>query len=196
VQAYPRYGSEKRGLPTTYYLTIADEPIRQHSELRQVELVPLYDVAAFGQGDPLAGLVDHGTLFMHSPLADPLGIWATIPASARAQIVARDIDVVALDTMALAERFAPTPELARRMQGATLVGVFLRVAPLVTSRGLSVDELMDAVRGPLLKSVGKRGGAIVEANLGLIRAAYEELIDVTGAVRGMDAPDSRKEVAA
>ena len=57
VQAYPRYGSEKRGLPTTYYLTIADEPIRQHSELRQVELVPLYDVAAFGQGDPLAGLV-------------------------------------------------------------------------------------------------------------------------------------------
>ena len=24
VQAYPRYGSEKKGLPTTYYLTIAD----------------------------------------------------------------------------------------------------------------------------------------------------------------------------
>ena len=34
VQAYPRYGSEKRGLPTTYYLTIAEEPIRQHGELR------------------------------------------------------------------------------------------------------------------------------------------------------------------
>ncbi|HET6746262.1 MAG TPA: 2-oxoacid:acceptor oxidoreductase family protein, partial [Candidatus Limnocylindria bacterium] len=26
VQAYPRYGSEKKGLPTTYYLTIAQEP--------------------------------------------------------------------------------------------------------------------------------------------------------------------------
>ena len=25
VQAYPRYGSEKKGLPTTYYLTVADE---------------------------------------------------------------------------------------------------------------------------------------------------------------------------
>ena len=34
VQAYPRYGSEKKGLPTSYTLTIADEPIRGHGELR------------------------------------------------------------------------------------------------------------------------------------------------------------------
>jgi pyruvate-ferredoxin/flavodoxin oxidoreductase len=193
VQAYPRYGSEKRGLPTTYYLTIAKEPIRQHSELSAVELVPLYDVAAFGQGNPLAGLVDGGTLFMHSTFTEPLRIWASIPAAARAAIVARDINVVALDTLGLAERFAPTPELARRMQGATLVGVFLRVAPLVAERAISVDELMNAVRGPLERSVGKRGGAVVDANLGLIRAAYEELIDVTGAVRGLDAVEPRTE---
>jgi pyruvate-ferredoxin/flavodoxin oxidoreductase len=183
VQAYPRYGSEKRGLPTTYYLTIAHEPVRQHSELRHVEFVPVHDASAFGQGDPLAGLVDGGTLFLNSPLTDPSAIWASLPAQARADIVARDINVVALDSLTLAERFAPTPELARRMQGAALVGVFLRVAPLVAERGLPVDELMDAVRGPLQKQVGKRGGAVVEANLQLIRAAYEELIDVTAPLR-------------
>ena len=33
VQAYPKYGSEKKGLPTTYYLTIADTHINMHSEL-------------------------------------------------------------------------------------------------------------------------------------------------------------------
>ncbi|MCB0150735.1 MAG: 2-oxoacid:acceptor oxidoreductase family protein, partial [Caldilineaceae bacterium] len=33
VQAYPKYGSEKKGLPTTYYLTAAAEPIRTHCEL-------------------------------------------------------------------------------------------------------------------------------------------------------------------
>ncbi len=183
VQAYPRYGSEKRGLPTTYYLTIAEEPIRQHSELRRVELVPLHDVAAFGQGNPLAGLVDGGTLFVHSPLSDAAAIWASLPAYARAEIVGRDINVVALDTLELANRFAPTPELARRMQGAALVGVFLRVAPFVTARGLSIDELTAAVRGPLKKHIGKRGDAVIDANVRLIRAAYEELIDVTGALR-------------
>jgi pyruvate-ferredoxin/flavodoxin oxidoreductase len=130
---------------------------------------------------------------MHSTFTEPLRIWASIPAAARAAIVARDINVVALDTLGLAERFAPTPELARRMQGATLVGVFLRVAPLVAERAISVDELMNAVRGPLERSVGKRGGAVVDANLGLIRAAYEELIDVTGAVRGLDAVEPRAE---
>ena len=189
VQAYPRYGSEKRGLPTTYYLTIADEPVRQHSELRQVELVPLHDVSAFGQGDPLGGLVDGGTLFLNSPLDDPGRIWLSLPAHARADIIARGINVVALDSLAVAERFAPTPEMARRMQGAALVGVFLRVAPFVAERGMPLDELMAAVKGPLTKSVGKRGNAIVDANLRLIRAAYEELIDVTGPMRSGTAAD-------
>ena len=93
VQAYPRYGSEKRGLPTTYYLTTAESPIRQHSELRRVEFVPLHDVAAFGQGAPLSGLVDGGTLFVNSTLDDPASIWAALPASARAEIIGRGIPV-------------------------------------------------------------------------------------------------------
>jgi pyruvate-ferredoxin/flavodoxin oxidoreductase len=187
VQAYPRYGSEKRGLPTTYYLTTAEAPIRQHSELRRVEFVPLHDIAAFGQGDPLAGLVDGGTMFVNSPLDDPAAIWAALPARARAEIVGREINVVALDTIALARRFAPTPALVTRMQGAALVGVFLKVAPFVKARGLPLDELMAAVKGPLTKHLGKRGGAVIEANLGLIRAAYEELIDVTAPLRAAPA---------
>jgi pyruvate-ferredoxin/flavodoxin oxidoreductase len=183
VQAYPRYGSEKRGLPTTYYLTIADAPIRQHSELRRVEFVPLHDVTAFGQVGPLRGLVDGGTLFVNSRLADAHAIWESIPAADRQEIAARGIHVVALDSLGLAERFAPTPELARRMQGAALVGVFLRVAPLVRDRGMDIETLMAAVRKPLAKAVGKRGDAVVEGNLALIRAAYGELIDVTEAVQ-------------
>jgi hypothetical protein len=42
---------------------------------------------------------------------------------------------------------------------------------------------MTAVKGPLTKQLGKRGGAVVDANLALIRAAYEELIDVTAPLR-------------
>jgi pyruvate-ferredoxin/flavodoxin oxidoreductase len=179
VQAFPRYGSEKRGLPTTYYLTVADDPIRQHCELRQVELVALHDVTAFGQGDPLDGLVAGGALFIHSPSRDAEQIWMSLPPTARAQIVDRDIRVVALDTVELARRHAPTPALAVRMQGAALVGVYLRVAPFAAARGLTTDQLMAAVRGPLQGALGKRGPKVVEANLALVRAAHDELIDVT-----------------
>jgi CBS domain-containing protein len=91
--------------------------------------------------------------------------------------------VVALDTLALARRFAPEAQLAQRMQGASLVGVFLRVAPFIRARQMPLDELLEAIRMPLTKQVGKRGAAVVEANLALIRAAYQELIDVTAPLR-------------
>jgi pyruvate-ferredoxin/flavodoxin oxidoreductase len=187
VQAYPRYGSEKKGLPTTYYLTIADTPIRLHAELEQVDFVPIHDVSAFGLGDPLAGLVDGGTLFIESPLPDPDAIWASIPAPARAEVLARGIRVAALDTATLAQAHAPRPELEVRMRGVALVGVFLRVSPFAVEAGLDRAALLDAVRARLGRFFGKRGGAVVRANLDVITAAYDHLIDVTGSL-GRSAP--------
>ena len=67
VQAYPKYGSEKKGLPTTYYLTVAKEHIRIHSELEHVEFIPLNDVNAFNLENPLAGWRTNGMVFVQSP---------------------------------------------------------------------------------------------------------------------------------
>jgi pyruvate-ferredoxin/flavodoxin oxidoreductase len=182
VQAYPRYGSEKKGLPTTYYLTIADAPIRLHAELDRVDFVPLHDVSAFGLGDPLAGLVHGGDLFIQSPLGDPEAIWASIPTTARSEIIARQIRVTALDTAGLALRHAPRPDLQVRMQGVALVGVFLRVSPFAQRAGLDRDQLLEAVRERLGRFFGKRGGSVVDANLAVIAEAYDSLIDVSAAI--------------
>ena len=179
VQAYPRYGSEKKGLPTTYYLTIADEPIHTHAELERVDLVPLHDVAAFGLCNPLAGLVDGGTLFLQSELTDPGAIWATIPTTPRAEIIRRRIRVTALDTAALARARSPRPDLVLRMQGIALVGVFLRVSPFAAEAGLDRQALLAAVGERLGRFFGKRGRAVIEANLELVAAAYDGLIDVS-----------------
>jgi pyruvate-ferredoxin/flavodoxin oxidoreductase len=182
VQAYPRYGSEKKGLPTTYYLTIATEPIRQHAELRQVEFVPIHAPQAFRQGSPLAGLVDGGVLFMQTPLTDPEEIWTSIPSDARAEIVERRIRLAALDTAGLARAHAPRPDLEVRMQGVALVGVFLHLAPFAAEAGLDRAALLEGVRGGLARFFGKRGTAVVEANLSVVAAAYDGVIDVTAAL--------------
>jgi pyruvate-ferredoxin/flavodoxin oxidoreductase len=186
VQAYPRYGSEKKGLPTTYYLTIADEPIRQHGELDRVDFVPLYDVAAFRHGNALAGLVDGGTVFVQTALPDPEAIWESVPIAARTEILARGLRLWALDTAELARRHSPRADLAVRMQGVALAGVFLRLAPFAARAGLPHDALMDAVRTQLQRFFGKRGRAVVDANLAVIRAAYDGVIDVTDAIIGAD----------
>ncbi len=188
VQAYPRYGSEKKGLPTTYFLTIANQPIRQHAELASVEFVPLYDVVAFDQGNPLAGLVDGGTVFLQTTLTEPEAIWASVPAEARAEMLARHIRLTALDTATLARTHAPRPDLEVRMQGVAQVGVFLRVSPFAERAGLGREQLMEAVAKLLPRFFGKRGGSVVEANLAVIREAYDGLIDVTTAIQAGASP--------
>jgi pyruvate-ferredoxin/flavodoxin oxidoreductase len=183
VQAYPRYGSEKKGLPTTYFLTLAEERIRQHAELDRVDFVPVHDVSAFTLASPLAGLVDRGSLFIQTPLADPRAIWDSIPVDARAEIDRRGIRVFALDTARLAATHAPRPDLVVRMQGVALVGVFLRVTPFAGRAGMDRPRLIAAVRTALSRFFGKRGGSVVDANLAVIEAAYDGLIDVTSNLR-------------
>jgi pyruvate-ferredoxin/flavodoxin oxidoreductase len=182
VQAYPRYGSEKKGLPTTYFLTIAEEPIRLHNELTEVDFVPLFDTNSFKQGDPLAGLVDGGTVFVPTPLTDPDEVWAALPPATRAEILHRKIRLLALDTASLAMKYAPRPDLEIRMQGVALVGVFLKVSPFAERAGLDRPALMEAVRGNLTRFFGKRGTAVVDANLAVIQGAYDGVIDVTAEI--------------
>ena len=79
VQAYPLYGSEKKGLPTTYYLTVAEDPIQTHSELSRVDFVPLNDVNAFRLGNPLTGIAEGGILFIQSARDDPRPSGPTFP---------------------------------------------------------------------------------------------------------------------
>jgi pyruvate-ferredoxin/flavodoxin oxidoreductase len=182
VQAYPRYGSEKKGLPTTFYLTIADERIRMHGELESVDMVAAYDVAAFRQARPLQGLVGGGTLFIETGLTDPEAIWQALPADTRADVLARSIQVWALDTATLAKSHAPRADLEVRMRGVALAGVFLRVSPFASRAGMRRDEVLAAVGERLERFFGKRGRAVVDANLAVVTAAYDGVLNVTESI--------------
>jgi pyruvate-ferredoxin/flavodoxin oxidoreductase len=178
VQAYPLYGSEKKGLPTTYFLTIADARIRSHAELGRVDFVPLNDVNAFNLGDPLAGLVPGGIVFIQSIETAPAAIWSRIPARARVTIRERGLKVLALDTARIARETATEPDLVQRMQGIVLLGVFLKVAPFVRRRGLAEGELFAAVERSLSKFFGKRGESVVQQNARAVRRGYDEVIEL------------------
>jgi pyruvate-ferredoxin/flavodoxin oxidoreductase len=178
VQAYPMYGSEKKGLPTTYFLTVAKESIGAHAELRHVDFVPLNNVNAFKIGNPLAGLVPGGTVFIQHPSRDPHQVWSTIPANARQFIRDNGIHVLALDAVKVAEEVSSQRELAQRMQGIVLLGVFLSVAPFVQERGLS-DTAVDAtVEKSLRKFFGKRGEKVVQENLAAVRRGRTEAFEI------------------
>jgi pyruvate-ferredoxin/flavodoxin oxidoreductase len=178
VQAYPKYGSEKKGLPTTYYLTIAKEHIRCHSELEHVEFIPLNDVNAFNLEDPLAGLADGGIVFAQSHETDPAAIWAQVPAWARTRMREKSGRMFALDTVAIARESASQADLQQRMQGIVLLGVFLRVTPFREESGISEVDLFQGVEKSLRKYFGKRGEQVVQDNLRAVRRGFTEVIEI------------------
>src|SRR5574341_1769610 len=47
VQAYPKYGAEKKGMPTMYFLAAAPKHIETHQELKRVDFIAINDVNVF-----------------------------------------------------------------------------------------------------------------------------------------------------
>jgi pyruvate-ferredoxin/flavodoxin oxidoreductase len=178
VQAYPKYGSEKKGLPTTYYLTIAKDHIRVHSELEHVEFIPLNDVNAFNLENPLAGLADNGMVFVQSQKTDPAEVWAAVPAWARKMMVEKNTRLLALDTVAIAREVSTLADLQQRMQGIVLLGVFLRVTPFQSEHAISEELLFKGVEKSLRKYFGKRGEQVVQDNLKAVARGFKEVIEI------------------
>ncbi|MEZ6072789.1 MAG: 2-oxoacid:acceptor oxidoreductase family protein [Pirellulales bacterium] len=129
VQAYPKYGSEKKGLPTTYYLSISDNHLLLHSELEHVDLVVLNDTNALFSGNPLKGMVEGGAVFMQSGRSTPEDVWANIPAHHKASIKKMHLHVYYADMVQIAREVASVADLQMRMQGIVLLGAFLRLTP-------------------------------------------------------------------
>ena len=178
VQAYPKYGSEKKGLPTTYYLTIAKEHIRVHSELENVEFIPLNDVNAFNLENPLMGLAQNGMVFVQSERTNPGEVWTAIPAWARKEMIDKNTRLFALDTVAIARDVSSLADLQQRMQGIVLLGVFLRVTPFQKEHSISEEVLFQGVEKSLRKYFGKRGEQVVQDNLKAVTRGYREVIEI------------------
>ena len=182
VQAYPKYGSEKKGLPTTYYLTVADSHIYTHSELEHVDLVVLNDTTALFSGNPLVGLVKGGAVFMQSPYTEPIEVWKRIPEHHKKTMRDHNIRVYFADMVKIARELASEADLEMRMQGIVLLGAFLKLTPYAKHSGMSDDKVYAGVEKALEKYFGKRGRQVVEDNLNCVKRGYSEMQEIPRSV--------------
>lgn len=184
VQAYPKYGSEKKGLPTTYYLTIADSHIYSHSELEHVDLVVLNDTTALISGNPLTGMVDGGAIFMQSPFTNPEDVWQRIPENHREMIRSKGLRVFFADMVKIAREVASVADLEMRMQGIVLLGAFLKLTPYASDSGMTDEQVYEGVEEALRKYFGKRGERVVQDNLTCVKRGYSEMQEVAAELMG------------
>jgi len=184
VQAYPKYGSEKKGLPTTYYLTIAESHIFSHSELKYVDLVVLNDTTALLSGNPLVGAVEGAAVFMQSPYGDAKDVWARIPPNQQQTIREKKLRVYYADMVQIAKEVASAADLQMRMQGIVLLGAFLKLTPYAQEANMSDDEVYAGVEKALRKYFGKRGDQVVQDNLTCVKRGYQDMQQIPSEIIG------------
>ena len=178
----PKYGSEKSGAPTNFYITLSPEPIKiTNAELEDVEVVISPDHRVFCHANPLRGLAEGGTFILQSS-DTPEEVWAELPPQARKTIREKKINFFIIDAFAVAKRNAPTPELATRMMGIAFIGAVAGHVPQVTA-GASRKDIRDKVGKQIEKKFGSKGGAVVEGNMKVISEGIEATtrVDYTGA---------------
>jgi pyruvate-ferredoxin/flavodoxin oxidoreductase len=174
IKANPKYGSEKKGQPTTFYAVLAHDPIRLNCELKHVNVVLAHDPNVFRHSNPIAGLAEGGVFIMQSDVT-PDELWATLPAATQKEIRAKKIRFSTVDGFAIAADEASDVELRYRMQGAAFMGAFFRASDLCEQEGLSEERLFEGMRKQLSKKFGHLGERVVEDNVRVIRRGFDEL---------------------
>ncbi|MFQ5612539.1 MAG: 2-oxoacid:acceptor oxidoreductase family protein [Anaerolineae bacterium] len=194
VKSNPKYGSEKKGQPTTYYAVFAPEPIRTNGDLKYVDVVMSPDPNVFKHSNPLAGLKEGGTFIWQSSEGDPHRVWDLIPPGAQQEILDKNYQVYYLDAFKIAREEATNPDLQFRMQGNVFQGAFFAASPLMANNNLTREMLFEAIHKQLEAKFGKKGRQVVEDNLRVVQRGFDELhhLDSSGLAAGQvsdrDAP--------
>jgi pyruvate-ferredoxin/flavodoxin oxidoreductase len=178
IKANPKYGSEKKGQPTTYYLAAAPEPIRMNCEFFFVDVVLSPDPNVFKHTNALAGLKKGGCFIIQSDKSKPDEVWADIPKHYQKLIIDNDIHVHYIDGFKIAREEATDPELQLRMQGIAFQGAFFAASPLMQKAGLDEVSLLKAIEGQLQKKFGSKGQRVVDDNMRVVKRGFDEIREI------------------
>lgn len=191
VNANPKYGSEKKGAPTNYYLVAAPKPVRVNCELNHVDIVLCCDPKAFTHTNPLAGLKPGGALVWESA-ETPETAWSRIPVKHRDFVRKNNIKIFILPGFEIAREATDRPDLQLRMQGNSFLGAFFKVSPFFETFGIDESLFDEIVRSQYEKKFGRFGEAVVESNMKVMNEGYTRVREIVyGEIEDEDRSDMR-----
>lgn len=189
IKANPKYGSEKKGQPTTYYLAAAPEPIRINCEYFFVDVVLSPDPNVFKHTNALAGLKKGGFFIIQSDQDSPEKVWANIPVPYQKVIIDQEIHIYYIDGFKIAREEATDPELQLRMQGIAFQGAFFAASPLMQKANLTDQELLKAIEDQLMHKFGSKGQRVIDDNMRVVKRGFDEVKEIKNKVLGSNAAE-------
>ncbi|MCP4750463.1 MAG: oxidoreductase, partial [Proteobacteria bacterium] len=192
ISANPKYGSEKKGAPTSYFLVAAPERIRVNCDLQHVNVVLCCDPKAFTHTNPLEGMAEGGAFIIETGETESEKVWKLIPAKYRQEILDKKIRIFGINGFEVAKQATDRAELQFRMQGNTFLGAFFKVSDFLDVNRISESQFLEAVESQYQKKFGRFGAAVVESNMTVMKAGFENVWEIKpGPVDAEDKSDMR-----
>jgi len=152
-QAFPDYGPERMGAPIRAYTRISPQPIRQHSQITNPDMVVLLDPTLIGVVDITEGLKEDGALVVNT---------GESPAELRRRLKYDKGTVYTVDATRIA-----LDTIGRNFPNTPMLGAVLRAREVVDRDSL-VKELK---RRFTARGIAKK---VIEANVAAVERAFGE----------------------
>ena len=150
-QAFPFFGSEKRGPPVEAYVRVDDKAINIHEEIAEPDIVIVGDPSIMTEVDICKGLKENGIVIVN-----------TVKKAEDLKLRAKKVYVVDASSIAI-------KHFNKLILNTVMLGAFCKITGFV-----KLDSVKRAIRESLK---GKLPDAVVEANI----AAIQETYDITNA---------------
>lgn len=154
AQAFPKFGSERRGAPVEAYVRISRLPIRSHNQIYSPDAVVIQDITLLHSEAVLQGLARDGLVVLnseqppdHAPGGDELH-WICVPAN----------------------------HMSETILGRTLPNTVLLGALAAATGWVSLKALEQAIASHLTS----KGEKVIKANIEALHAGYHAVAPEQG----------------
>ncbi len=167
AQGYFVYDSKKAGARTISHLRFGPDLIRRPYLVQQPDFIGIHQFSFLAKFDCLSNAREGSILLLNSPYG-PEDVWEHLPRQSRELVATRKLRLHVIDAYALAKDLHLGMRINTIMQAA-----FFKLSGVIDP-----DEAHRLMREAIEHSYGKRGEAVVAANVAAVEAGWDQVREV------------------
>jgi pyruvate-ferredoxin/flavodoxin oxidoreductase len=164
AQGYFVYDSKKSGSVTVSHLRFGPQPIRSTYLITQANFIACHQWSFCRQFDVLETAMPGSIFLLNSPYPAP-DTWVQLPRQIQQRIVELQLQPYVIDAFAVAEQNGM----------GRYINTVMQVCFFALSGVLPREEAIARIKDAIRKTYGKKGEAVVQANLKAVDATLENL---------------------
>ncbi len=163
VKANAHYGTEKKGQESCFQLNFSSETLVASHNDSSVNTVIATDQNIFSYSDPLAGLIENGSLIIQTSLTSAQDVWQSFPSNAQQIIKDKQIKVFFIDAIKIALESNKELSAQLALQHILFKSVFIKISTIANDK--STEEIQ----------------LLIDSNIDLVKRAYNEVNEINNA---------------